>query len=650
MNEKYGPLMSDEEFYNSLRSDIPEIDHCVKLFMDGKSDDADAAFFDYIISNLDRKKYFNAISFAPEICPDDLTLKQAEEALEYNMVSCDIYHKFDGKIDWYSNHTYNNYEEWTWQLSRHRQVLDLAWVYYYNKDEKYAKCAIDILYSWIRQAITPPIDTDGHDTLCWRTIECGIRMSVWAKVIILLLDSPFLTAAFVKDFFKSVFEHAQRLSSRYTAANWLTIEMKGLYLTSLLYPFFKQSVAWRKLARDIFVDQMNKQTLDDGTHYELSFGYQLVSLIGFSDALRLGRVFGDEFPTEYSEKMRLQFHAIVKAMLPNGDTPNVNDGKLLDVKNSIKPFVDLFWGDDLLNFAVSGDKQSIFAPNFTSVHFQNAGFVLFRDGWSENSIAGFFDGGKFGKCHNHEDVIRCHQHEDKLNFLMYIGKKNVICEAESYAYDTSKMRYHVLSSAGHNTALVNGKGQSRLCNNHWDDSMLHSVENVVFKDFGDVESASALYNEGYGEDAKLDATHERHIYFVKKPMKGSPYFIVKDILSSKDEKSFDIVWHYNTNKLDILDNKASCDELTTFFAGESGDSKQYFGSSEPFAGWKANSFTQGDFAPIPTLYYNVKAKTAEVIFAFVPNIDGECFVESVEYLDGVITVKYKNGEKLTIDY
>ena len=230
------------------------------------------------------------------------------------MVSCDIYHKFDGKIDWYSNHTYNNYEEWTWQLSRHRQVLDLAWVYYYNKDEKYAKCAIDILYSWIRQAVTPPIDTDGHDTLCWRTIECGIRMSVWAKVIILLLDSPFLTAAFVKDFFKSIFEHAKRLSSRYTDANWLTIEMKGLYLTSLLYPFFKQSVAWRKLARDIFVDQMNKQTLDDGTHYELSFGYQLVSLIGFSDALRLGRVFGDECPTEYSEKMRLQFHAIVKAM------------------------------------------------------------------------------------------------------------------------------------------------------------------------------------------------------------------------------------------------------------------------------------------------------------------------------------------------
>ena len=62
MNKKYGPLMSDEEFYNSLCSDIPEIDHCVKLFRDGKSDDADAAFFDYIRSNLDRKNILTLYS------------------------------------------------------------------------------------------------------------------------------------------------------------------------------------------------------------------------------------------------------------------------------------------------------------------------------------------------------------------------------------------------------------------------------------------------------------------------------------------------------------------------------------------------------------------------------------------------------------
>ena len=639
--ELIGPIMTDDEFYSSLSFELAPI------AMDKNKENS---FFGFIINNLDRKKYFSAIGFDPNAIPDELTLKQANEALEYNMVSCEIYHKFEGNIDWYSNHTENNYEEWTWQLSRHRQVLDLAHAYYYYKDEKYAQRAIEILHSWIRQAIVPPIDTDGHKTLCWRTIECGIRMNVWAKVIILLLDSPSLTPRFVVDFFKSVYEHAERLYSRYTAANWLIIEMNGLYVTSLLYPFFKRSDAWREFARNTFVKEMDEQTLDDGTHYELSFGYQRVALVGFSDALKLGRAFGDSFPEKYSLKLQSQLHAIVKAMTPSGDTPNVNDGKLLDVKNSIKNFAELFPGDPLLKFATASASNSHLTPDFTTVHFENAGFIMFRSDWSKNAIAGFFDGGKFGRCHNHEDIIRCHQHEDKLNFLMYVGENNIICESESYAYDTSKMRHHVLSSAGHNTALVNRKGQSRLKNNHWDDSMLHTVENVNYKDHGDIEYSYAKYNEGYGDDGELGATHERHIYFIKKPSDGSPFFVIKDVLSSGSQASFDIVWHYNTDKLKIIEQKVVCDELTTIFAGDKGEINYYYGSEEPFAGWKANSFKQGDFNPIPTLYYNVKSRHSEVITAFIPNKNGQCSISSIDYNDGIIRICYKNGGSLIIDY
>jgi hypothetical protein len=529
-------------------------------------------------------------------------------------------------------------------------VLDLAWVYFYTKEEKYAQRAVEILHSWIKQAIAPSLSTDGHDTLCWRTIECGIRMTVWSKVLILLIDSAALTPCFVKDFFKSIYEQAERLYARHTAANWLIIEMNGLYLASLLFPFFKRSEQWRSLARNTFIAQMNEQTLDDGTHYELSFGYQRVALVGFFDALMLGRVFGDEFPIEYVEKLRLHLHAIVKVMMPNGDTPNVNDGKLLDVKNSIMPFASLFPDDDLLKYATDDIYKKSFKPSFTTVHLKNAGFVAFRSDWSDNAVAAFFDGGKFGRCHNHEDIIRCHQHEDKLNFLMYIGKNNILCESESYAYDTSKMRYHVLSSAGHNTALVNGKGQSRLFKNHWDESMLHSVENVIYKDLGDIEYSSAIYNEGYGEKCEIDATHHRHVYFVKNNYRKIPYFIVKDVLSCKENASFDIAWHYNTEGLNISDNKIVCKELTTLFSGDLGKITYYYGSENPYAGWKSNSFTQGDFYPIPTVYYNVKSNFAEVITAFIPNCDGDCFVSSVEYKDGVITVKYNSGDKLQIDY
>ena len=636
-----GPLLSDEEFYSSL---------CPEAFDYGDKTGVKECFYKFIKNNLDKNKFFSAIGFDPCKEPDELTKKQAEDALEYNMVSCDIYHKFDGKIDWYSNHTYNKYEEWTWQLSRHRQVLDLSWVYFYTKDEKYAERAVEILDSWIKQAVVPSPDTDGHTTLCWRTIECGIRMNLWAKCIIMLIDSPYFTPDFCVDFFKSVYEHAERLYHKYTAANWLTIEMNGLYVVSLLYPFFKRSRDWRDLAKSTFIKQINEQTLDDGTHYELTFGFQRVTLVGFFDALRLGIAFGDEFPDEYIRKLRSHLYAIVSVMTPGGDTPNVNDGKLIDVRESIKKFCSVFPNDGILNFAISENRSALPSPPFLSLLLKNAGFAMFRSDWTENAIAGFFDGGKFGRCHNHEDVIRCHQHEDKLNFLMYVGKKNIICEAESYAYDTSQMRYHVLSSAAHNTALINGKGQSRLRKNHWDNSMLSSVENIDFVDCGEIEYSKATYDEGYGDQGEVSATHERTVYFVKKPRLGQPYFIIKDKIFSENEVESDVVWHFDTEKLEITDHTAICPEITALFAGNEGDITVYCGSEDPFAGWKANSFTQGDFRGVPTVYYHMTGNNVVAITAFVPNVNDECSVSSLDYIGGVISVTYTDGEKLSIDF
>lgn len=649
-NSNIGPLMTDREFFDLLRDDIPALSRCSALFAEGKLDEAKIEFYNYIKDNLDREKYFKVIGFDPKCEPDELSRTQAEEALSYNLVSCHVYHRFeDGIVDWYSNHTPNKYEEWTWQLSRHRQVVDLAWTYFYTKDEKYAERAVALLDSWIKQAVVPPIETDGHATLCWRTIECGIRMKVWVLSLVMMLDSPALTPDFLVDFFKSVCEHGDRLRARYTAANWLTIEMNGLYLIALHYPFFKKSDEWREFAKTVFINEANAQTLDDGTHYELTFGYQRVSINCFRDVLQLGEAFGDEFPSEYREKIRMHLHAIIKTMMPSGASPFVNDGWLLSVHDELHAYLELFPDDDIIAWALSKGALGK-EPSFKSALLKNAGFVAFRSDWSDNAVMGFFDGGKFGRCHNHEDVIRCHQHEDKLNFLMCIGKKNILAEAQSYAYDTSKMRYHVLSSAAHNTVLVNGEGQNRLVANHWDDSMLHSVEDVTFAERCGVEYATATYDEGYGKNAEIKAIHSRTVYFVKDAENAMPYFIVKDKMSSDESKDFDIVWHYNTEKLKITDLGTFCEELTTLFAGDSGKMSILCGSEEPFAGWISNSFVPGDFSPIPTLYYRVAGKQCEVISAFVPNKKGECAVDKIDYSSGVITVTYKNGKTLVIDY
>ena len=164
------------------------------------------------------------------------------------------------------------------------------------------------------------------------------------------------------------------------------------------------------------------------------------------------------------------------------------------------------------------------------------------------------------------------------------------------------------------------------------------------------EYAKAKYNEGYGKNCDTNVTHERTIYFVKKPDVGLPFFIIKDKVSSSSENKYDVVWHYDTKDLYINKDRTRCDEITTFFAGKNGKITLYNGSQEPFAGWKANSFTQNDFRGIPTVYYSFSGKNEEVISAFVPNIDNKCPVCSINYTSGKISVYYCNGNSLTIDF
>ena len=101
-------------------------------------------------------------------------------------------------------------------------------------------------------------------------------------------------------------------------------------------------------------------------------------------------------------------------MAPDNTTPNLNDGYLEDVYGFIKENGAIFPNDPLISSLISG-KLSENPPEYTSLLFENAGIAVMRSDWSKDAIFGIFDGGKYGKCHNHEDLIRCHQHNNFVN-------------------------------------------------------------------------------------------------------------------------------------------------------------------------------------------------------------------------------------------
>lgn len=640
--------IKESELFASLNLDIKEMRLAESLYKEGKREGARKILADYVRENFECEKVLSCHGIDPKSEPDEDEFYQANAALEYNLVSVGIYHKFENGVDWYANPTPNKYEEWTWQFARHYQLVPTSRVYAYTKDERYAERIADLIDSFIKNAPAPPLDTDGHATLCWRTLDAGIRLLMWARVFALSIKSSSYSDEFIVEVFASIREHADRLIAKCTAANWLVTEMTGLYVIALLCPFIKESGEWKAFAKGKMLEEIENQTLSDGTHYELTFGYQSVSLHDFATVYKIGRLFGDEFPEEYPLLLKKYLYTFLKVMMPSGATPDTNDGSLLDVPGFIDSFRSLFPEDKVLAWAASGGKEGE-KPDFESVLFPVAGLVAFRSSWEKDAVCGFFDGGKYGKCHNHEDLIRCHQHEDKLNFLMWVGEKNIVGEAQTYSYDTSKMRAYSRAPEGHNTVLVDGKGQNRFLTNHWDKTMNYTEEPIETRLGGEVEYASAVYDEGFGADGEKLATHKRTVYFIKNAPVGSPYFIIKDEIDAKDAEKLEVMWHYNTESLKITDFGAECDELKTYFVSSNGKSTLYCGSEEPFRGWRALCAKPPMYKESPVIHYTVKGDTRVVYTVFSPkDKHGEDGIGSLTLGEEGLTVRYKNGEELTV--
>jgi hypothetical protein len=107
--------------------------------------------------------------------PDETFAEAAERILRLELISCGTPHQFEGAVDWFANPTFNQYKEWTWQLSRHWEWDVLAQQYRQTGDERFAEGFVKMFQSWVRQAVVPEA-VPGNHTRCWRTIEAGIRM------------------------------------------------------------------------------------------------------------------------------------------------------------------------------------------------------------------------------------------------------------------------------------------------------------------------------------------------------------------------------------------------------------------------------------------------------------------------------------------
>ena len=575
------------------------------------------------------KPYF---SVHPEKYNAEAVIERAEKACRHYMESVCIPMDFKGgPIDWFANPTENGYKEWTWQLSRHAELVTLAKAYLATKEVRYKDAAAEILNSWFEAADAPAIGTSGYDTMCWRTIECGIRAG-WNWPIVINTFVPVWDDDTVCNLCKSIYEHGMRLRNDYTTGNWLIMEMNGLCHIGVFFPFLKDSCEWYDFAMKMLDAELSLQLYPDKAQYELTPNYQGVIITNYLLAIKTARAYGKTVPDSMLKAIERACEYYIHIMTPDRRIISTNDGnhfKRDHVPTLLSEYAKEFPDNPAFKW-LYGEEGGI--EPCKDYIFDYAGFASLRTDWSENAVMVFFDGGPFG---------RAHQHEDKLALSLWADGKEILPDPGGYAYDDSPMRHHILDTFSHNTAAVDGMAQSRRRNYVWHNEDIKIKSGLKYKLGDEVDVLSALYDEGYGSEGMSDVTHKRNIYFLKKCGTLRPFVIVVDRFTALDEKShnYDVMWHIDAESLTSKGLFVHADTLRISVSRtpslNSGLEVCYGRTFPTLQGWYANSMKQGDFRPIYAATYKLCEKSTRLVTVLYPDggdNTGVCRVSAVSGL------------------
>lgn len=203
--------------------------------------------------------------------------------------------------------------------------------------------------------------------------------------------------------------------------------------------YFQDDVLYQK-SKEILLEQLDEQILNDGGHFELSPMYHQIMLFRLLDTINLVK------NNDWKQKELLVFLKIkAKLMLgwlerisyKNGDIPLFNDSS-----NDIAPRTE-----QLINYSIclglTTEQRELKESGYRKIEDENYELVV--------------DVGHVGASY-----IPGHAHADTFNFELRVDGRPFIVDTGLSTYETCKRRDFERSTKAHNTVEVNGKNQSEV--------------------------------------------------------------------------------------------------------------------------------------------------------------------------------------------
>lgn len=294
---------------------------------------------------------------------------------------------------------------------------------------------------------------------------------------------------------------------------------------SLLFAayYFEDEKFYTK-AKEILVEELNEQILNDGAHFELSPMYHKIMLYRILDCINLvkNNHYKDrELLDFFKEKASLMLSWLENVSYKNGDIPLLNDSA-----NNIAPS-----SKELFSYAKKLDVTYEFIP------LKDSGYrKTIRDNYEC-----IVDVGNIGP-----DYIPGHAHSDTFSFELYLNGIPFIVDTGTSTYETNDKRAYERSTISHNTVMVEQAEQSEIWGGFRVANRAKIINLTEDKDF--IQSTHDGYRNKFG------LLHTRKWKFEENKI------IITDLLSKKVNATFRLHFHPDVKKEDIL-NKIKLNNL-----------------------------------------------------------------------------------------
>jgi hypothetical protein len=652
-----GQWMTDAELFVSLNLDLPALSAVKKNFKAGHLSAAKAALAKHLRQRMTPRWLYDWRQPAfRDPKHRARTVAAADKALRRQF----DYPKgpgqrgtfeFGTKIDWTANPTEGEARTHLWNesLNRHFHFRALADAYWETGQDKYAKEIADQILDWAASNPAPLLSNGNslpNGCKAWQTLTTGIRLAdTWPYALYHCLGSTAFSDEALCAMLKSVYEQARHLVRWPTVCNWLTAESNGLYTTGALFPEFRQARDWRRIALERLYKQLDDEVYPDGMEYELAAGYNCWVLREFTGIIELADLnnLRREIPADFLAKMEKMFDYLLLASMPNGHIPGLNDANNTDVRKELAAGFRLFPHRQDFQFVATGGKSG--RPPAESSHaFPYTGHYVMRSGWDKDATYLLFDAGPFGFSH---------QHEDKLHFVLWSHGRQLALDPGNFLYDNSRWRRYVLSTAAHNTIMVDGENQNRKARKEthfwprpW--TAPAAANNTRWFSTPEADCAVGVYADGYGARNATAVTHQRRIIFAK----PERIFVVTDTLTPRDnrEHRYEALFHLDAPKAVVEEATKAVlmDGLAILPVAGGGLSVQIVQGKEdePVQGWASQPWRA-----VPTAIYQKTGKgVVTLAFVLAPSAQAArpCVSRVESAASDTVRVVFADGHSLEV--